>query len=181
MQPVPLLFRQSLLGLARTSRHRTPIIPSAPRTKLSSPSKVPPAREFAICVRCQFRAQSQLYTSKEEEKYEKYEKPLNEINAIRGDTKRVEEQTASSPSAEAVVKEGRVGHQHDSSRNLGGGDRGLPSEAEGRRSHLSKQFTNLMDHLQSNIFIAGQRLNDLTGYSSIEKLKRVIEIHGTWH
>ncbi|MCJ1430200.1 sensitivity to high expression protein she9 [Sticta canariensis] len=32
-----------------------------------------------------------------------------------------------------------------------------------------------MDHLQSNIFIAGQRLNDLTGYSGIEALKKEIE------
>ncbi|KAL9107481.1 MAG: hypothetical protein Q9187_008419, partial [Circinaria calcarea] len=32
-----------------------------------------------------------------------------------------------------------------------------------------------MDHLQSNIFIAGQRLNDLTGYSGIEALKKDIE------
>ena len=35
-----------------------------------------------------------------------------------------------------------------------------------------------MDHLQSNIFIAGQRLNDLTGYSGIEALKREIEQQG---
>ncbi|THC99819.1 hypothetical protein EYZ11_000749 [Aspergillus tanneri] len=32
-----------------------------------------------------------------------------------------------------------------------------------------------MDNLQSNIFVAGQRLNDLTGYSGIEALKK--EIH----
>jgi len=32
-----------------------------------------------------------------------------------------------------------------------------------------------MDNLQSNIFIAGQRLNDLTGYSGIEALKKEIE------
>ncbi|KAL9637174.1 MAG: hypothetical protein Q9164_002362 [Protoblastenia rupestris] len=32
-----------------------------------------------------------------------------------------------------------------------------------------------MDHMQSNIFIAGQRLNDLTGYSGIEALKKDIE------
>ena len=32
-----------------------------------------------------------------------------------------------------------------------------------------------MDNVQSNIFIAGQRLNDLTGYSGIETLKRDIE------
>ncbi|MCJ1349406.1 sensitivity to high expression protein she9 [Peltigera leucophlebia] len=32
-----------------------------------------------------------------------------------------------------------------------------------------------MDNVQSNIFFAGQRLNDLTGYSGIEALKRDIE------
>ena len=51
----------------------------------------------------------------------------------------------------------------------------LPSKAEGRRSQVSRRFSNLMDHMQSNIFIAGQRLNDLTGYSGIEALKRDIE------
>ncbi len=35
-----------------------------------------------------------------------------------------------------------------------------------------------MDSLQSNIFIAGQRLNDLTGYSGIEALKKDIEQQG---
>ena len=54
----------------------------------------------------------------------------------------------------------------------------LPSQEEHRRSHLSKRFSNVMDHLQSNIFIAGQRLNDLTGYSGIEVLKKEIEIQG---
>ena len=54
----------------------------------------------------------------------------------------------------------------------------LPSEEEGRRSQISRRFTHLMDHLQSNIFIAGQRLNDLTGYSGIEALKRDIEQRG---
>ena len=54
----------------------------------------------------------------------------------------------------------------------------LPSQEEGRRSHVSKRFTHLMDHLQSNIFIAGQRLNDLTGYSGIEALKKDIEEQG---
>ena len=54
----------------------------------------------------------------------------------------------------------------------------LPSEEEGRRSQISRRFTHLMDHLQSNIFIAGQRLNDLTGYSGIEALKKGIEQQG---
>ncbi len=54
----------------------------------------------------------------------------------------------------------------------------LPSQEEGRRWHISKRFSHVMDHLQSNIFIAGQRLNDLTGYSGIEVLKREIEEQG---
>ena len=56
----------------------------------------------------------------------------------------------------------------------------LPSQEEGRRSHISKRFSHVMDHLQSNIFIAGQRLNDLTGYSGIEALKKDIEEQGQW-
>ena len=54
----------------------------------------------------------------------------------------------------------------------------LPSQEEGRRSHISRRFTHLMDNLQSNIFIDGQRLNDLTGYSGIEALKKEIEEQG---
>lgn len=54
----------------------------------------------------------------------------------------------------------------------------LPSQREGRRSHIAKRFSHLMDHLQSNIFIAGQRLNDLTGYSGIEALKKEIQEQG---
>ena len=54
----------------------------------------------------------------------------------------------------------------------------LPSQEEGRRSHISKRFSHVMDNLQSNIFIAGQRLNDLTGYSGIEALKKDIEQQG---
>ena len=56
--------------------------------------------------------------------------------------------------------------------------RDLPSQMEGRRSNAAKRFSHVMDHLQSNIFIAGQRLNDLTGYSGIEALKKDIELQG---
>ena len=46
---------------------------------------------------------------------------------------------------------------------------------QSRRSDASKRFSYIMDNLQSNIFSASQRLNDLTGYSGIEALKRDIE------
>jgi sensitive to high expression protein 9 len=54
----------------------------------------------------------------------------------------------------------------------------LPSQREDRRSQASKRFSRVMDNLQSNIFLAGQRLNDLTGYSGIEALKRDINEQG---
>ncbi|KAI5299887.1 hypothetical protein KEM55_001205 [Ascosphaera atra] len=50
----------------------------------------------------------------------------------------------------------------------------LPSELQQRRSELTKKFEKMMDNMQSNIFMAGQTLNDLTGYSEIERLKQEI-------
>lgn len=55
---------------------------------------------------------------------------------------------------------------------------GLPSYLESRRSKMSKQFTTMMDNIQSNVFVAGQRLNDFTGYSGIEALKNEIHSQG---
>lgn len=36
---------------------------------------------------------------------------------------------------------------------------------------LTKRFSHLMDNLQANLFVASRRLNDLTGYTGIERLK----------
>ncbi|KAK0119757.1 sensitivity to high expression protein she9 [Cadophora gregata] len=52
----------------------------------------------------------------------------------------------------------------------------LPSAEESRRLAVTKRFSHLMDHLQGNIFIASQRINDLTGYSGIEALKSRITL-----
>ncbi|KAK2766779.1 sensitivity to high expression protein she9 [Arachnomyces sp. PD_36] len=82
------------------------------------------------------------------------------------------------PSPHAVAGETNAQPEqvHETSGLEGGGkEGGLPSQEEGRRSNFSKQFSSLMDNLQSNVFIAGQRLNDLTGYSAIEELKRDIQ------
>ena len=54
-------------------------------------------------------------------------------------------------------------------------DHDLPSAAESRRSAASKRVTHLLDSMQTNLFRASQRLNDLTGYSGIEALKQSIE------
>ncbi|KAB8297633.1 hypothetical protein EYC80_001441 [Monilinia laxa] len=54
------------------------------------------------------------------------------------------------------------------------GEGELPSALESRRLAITKKLSNLMDHMQGNIFIASQRINDLTGYSGIEALKTKI-------
>ncbi|KGQ01749.1 hypothetical protein PAAG_11467 [Paracoccidioides lutzii Pb01] len=71
-------------------------------------------------------------------------------------------------------KEEEEEEEEEEDGNGNGNNWRLPSQVEKRRSDISKQFTRLMDNIQSNIFIAGQRLNDLTGYSGIEKLKQDI-------
>lgn len=50
----------------------------------------------------------------------------------------------------------------------------LPSASAQRRAVVTKKFSHLMDNLQSKLFVASQHINDLTGYSSIDAMKRQI-------
>ncbi|KAG7195511.1 sensitivity to high expression protein she9 [Scheffersomyces spartinae] len=52
---------------------------------------------------------------------------------------------------------------------------GLPSSKESKRSELAKKVEVYLDSIQDAIFTATRALNDVTGYSSIEKLKKKIE------
>lgn len=52
---------------------------------------------------------------------------------------------------------------------------GLPSSKESKRSDLAKKVEVYLDSIQDAIFTATRALNDVTGYSSIEKLKKKIE------
>ncbi|KAK6198136.1 Mdm33 family-domain-containing protein [Scheffersomyces amazonensis] len=54
--------------------------------------------------------------------------------------------------------------------------RGLPSEKEERRSELSKRVETFLDSMQQTIFTATKTLNDVTGYSAIDKLKNSIDV-----
>ncbi|XXG99316.1 hypothetical protein Hte_005653 [Hypoxylon texense] len=47
----------------------------------------------------------------------------------------------------------------------------LPSAQNSRRSKLNRSVSAFMDRAQTTLFAASQRINDLTGYSSIETLK----------
>ncbi|KAK0620456.1 Mdm33 family-domain-containing protein, partial [Immersiella caudata] len=48
----------------------------------------------------------------------------------------------------------------------------LPSYLEDRRNNLSARFSTFMDDLQTRMLHATQTINDLTGYSAIEAIKR---------
>ncbi|KAH6895678.1 Mdm33 family-domain-containing protein [Thelonectria olida] len=50
--------------------------------------------------------------------------------------------------------------------------RDLPSWAESRRTQLTQKFSEIMDKFQTRALHATQTLNDVTGYSSIEHIKR---------
>ncbi|OIW28680.1 hypothetical protein CONLIGDRAFT_632926 [Coniochaeta ligniaria NRRL 30616] len=54
-------------------------------------------------------------------------------------------------------------------------DSSLPSTHESARSQLQARFSTFMDTLQTRFMTASQTLNDLTGYSAIESIKRANE------
>ncbi|BCS20219.1 putative mitochondrion biogenesis protein (She9) [Aspergillus puulaauensis] len=181
MQSMPWLLRQSIWTGINTSRTSLPV-----RSPVS-PFPLPKSfrytgntrRDFSVCLRCQFRSQPALFSDeikrstdgKPEEKSRDVGNPLATPDGSReGETDAGAQGTPQA--ADTVHTQGQEGKgKVDTSRSESGG---LPSYLEDRRSQFSKQFSTVMDNVQSNVFVAGQRLNDLTGYSSIEALKRSI-------
>ncbi|RAH65366.1 putative mitochondrion biogenesis protein (She9) [Aspergillus aculeatinus CBS 121060] len=197
MQSMPLLLRQSLRssfqGLSRTTTTTTSSRPlRRPLLRLLPAGVVPQAlypgretttpRSFSTCLQHQFRTQTSVYSSNESEK--KQDNPHVESDAGRDSPAAAaaaaaptEEQTPTTAGPEAAEPEGKKQEDHAGADAAGSGSQpgGLPSYLENRRSQFAKQFSVVMDNLQSNIFVAGQRLNDLTGYSAIEALKKDIQ------
>ncbi|OJK01518.1 hypothetical protein ASPACDRAFT_59208 [Aspergillus aculeatus ATCC 16872] len=162
-------------------------------------------RSFSTCLPCQFRTQTSVYSSNEPEKKQDViilgapptkdtpapspppPSAIPEHNAhVESDAGRdspaaaaapAEEQSSTTAGPEAAEREGKKQEDYAGADAAGSGSQpgGLPSYLENRRSQFAKQFSVVMDNLQSNIFVAGQRLNDLTGYSAIEALKKDIQ------
>ncbi|KAE8376913.1 sensitive to high expression protein 9-like protein, mitochondrial [Aspergillus bertholletiae] len=188
MQSMPLLLRQSLRSTAtftRASRTgRSPLLSTVGPKPL--PAGSDPRRQFSVCVQCQFRSQFALYSSNETGKLKdkKTTEQLTDKDQLAAGSSEGSSTTiylgAGSleppPSAkeENETEQIRRREVKDDVKPQETESSGLPSYLENRRSQVSKQFTTMMDNLQSNIFVAGQRLNDLTGYSSIEALKKDI-------
>ena len=57
----------------------------------------------------------------------------------------------------------------------------LPSEQENKRLNVSKKMSTAMNDLQGALFVAGKRLNEVTGYSGIEQMKKVVGEQGIAH
>lgn len=195
---MPQLLRQSLrssLQLTSASPVRTHFRPTF--------SVRPTPRSFSACVQCQFRRQPGTYLAyNDREKFSadterlirEKEKELAEQELASRDPVPIPgveagssvdsvppptetDQTTAQPQTKENEKEQSVS-QEDEASAAGAKSGGLPSYLESRRSKWSKQFSTMMDNVQSNVFVAGQRLNDLTGYSSIEALKNEIQFHG---
>jgi len=138
-----------------------PLARSVPRlffdSIASSRAIRPPARSAlrpSICVQCKIRTQARPFAD--------YPKPPSSEPQAAS--------PSSPPSSLPAAKEPLVTPQSPSP-TPDDEFANLPSAQAGRRMDVTKRFSQLMDHLQGNIFIASQRINDLTGYSGIEALK----------
>lgn len=187
---MPLLLRQSLRSSANFARTSLPI---RPQFLPAAGPNIQPARDiqrsFSVCIRCQFRSQSPLYLSPEKD-ISKDEGASQQSEDAKSTPTSRDEAPKIEPDAETQRPSPAAG-EHETLSGLDqdvknapkpepAEKKGLPSYLEERRSQLSKQFTEMMDNLQSNIFVAGQRLNDLTGYSAIEALKKDIQLQGAF-
>ncbi|SCU95234.1 LADA_0G14422g1_1 [Lachancea dasiensis] len=76
--------------------------------------------------------------------------------------------------AEQAEKDSRL--QFDTDMETRGRIEGLPSERERYRRRWAKKLELYFDSLQETIFTATRALNDVTGYSSIQKLRTSIEM-----
>lgn len=183
MHAMQLLLRQPLrngLATVRPSCQRS-FVSSVPPKKLSLSAQSPASRQGSICLQCRFRTQTRKFSSppRPEDKLSP-SKPTPDLENLHATPDAGRDSISATVNNEEQQTTGSVRlEQKQDSKTLE--EDTLPSDAERRRSQLSKKFTDLMDNIQGNVFIAGQKLNDLTGYSGIEKLKRDIETQGICH
>ncbi|EKV11089.1 Mitochondrion biogenesis protein (She9), putative [Penicillium digitatum] len=199
MQSMPQLLRQSLRSSLQLTSTSSPVRAHF-RSAFSVTSLTP--RSFSACVQCQFRRQlglhsvfndRQKFSADTERLIREKEKELADLELASRDPVPIPglevgssldsvppvtetDQTTVQPQTKENEKDQSAPQEEDASA-AGMRSGGLPSYLESRRSKWSKQFSTVMDNVQSNLFVAGQRLNDFTGYSSIEALKNDIQFH----
>src|SRR5271170_2232767 len=171
MQPLPIRLVQSTRLAFRSSR---PLVRQTSSLKYSGRQQAPLQRQWLHrCHLAQTRPYSTERDSKEEEKLARKEREILQSSKNEAASKLSADLTRSRspepPTTDANLDDSSISSSSSAIFES------LPSQAQSRRTEISKRFSHLMDNLQSNIFVASQRLNDLTGYSGIEALKREIE------
>lgn len=170
MQPAPLRLVQCIQVAFRASRPA--IRPAGSHARFSQLGKQLPQLCFASRIGGQVRFYADASKTSEEQK--------------KRDTilQQAKDEALAKPSDEHILSRSPEPPTTDPNLDASSSDsstastselNSLPSRAESRRSQASKRFSKVMDNLQSNIFFASQRINDLTGYSGIEVLKKEIE------
>lgn len=195
-------FRPPYGGFTKRTPRTTTTKTAATAATVFTNQLVQKRTAMTACVLCQFRGrfvvagQQRLYSTEWGRdqpglgaEREKSGQETGVESAAEAKTRASAEDAASASQSEsdllrfAQTSETAGRTEDDSGKDNGNGNgngnkRNLPSQMESRRSEMAKSVERMMDDLQSNIFIAGQRLNDLTGYSSIEKLKADISAQG---
>ncbi|KAK4110809.1 hypothetical protein N656DRAFT_781115 [Canariomyces notabilis] len=83
-----------------------------------------------------------------------------------------EPEPSTSPSSSSSSTSSESSPPPSPEKNNSSTDRSLPSFTENHRHPWSARFSTFMDNLQSRALTATQTINDLTGYSAIEAIKR---------
>ena len=171
MQPLPIRLVQSTRLAFRSSR---PLVRQTNPLKYSGRQQAPLQRQWLHRYHlAQTRPYSTERDSKEEEKLARKEREILQSSKNEAASKPSADLTRNR-SPELPIADPNLNDSSISSSSSASFE-SLPSRAQSRRTEISKRFSHLMDNLQSNIFVASQRLNDLTGYSGIEALKKEIE------
>ena len=164
MQQAPSRLFQCMRLTFRASRPANNHLRSIQTAPNRGPLLQPPA-----CVPPRLRHCGHFYSTRPQ-LLEEHKNKREETDILR----KSKDEASSQPSTH--LKRGLSPEPPLTDPNLDTTLRSLPSQTESRRTQTSRRFSHLMDNVQANIFVASRRLNDLTGYSGIEALKKEIEI-----
>ncbi|KAM3086240.1 sensitivity to high expression protein she9 [Clarireedia jacksonii] len=155
MQPLARIVPRFALDSGSASVSRTLRIPHRPVVRPS------------ICLQCRVRSSSLRFFADQP----RSDGPIPPIPP--NDSSPI---TLPPSQSESDHKPSEINSAHHNDNHNGTSEEELPSASDSRRHAMTKRFSHLMDHLQGNIFLASQRINDLTGYSGIEALKERISV-----
>jgi len=176
MQQAPVRLSQTIWSAFRSARpvHRPAGLQHFAQSK-SRP--LPPCGRFQRPIQAQVRfyADSKVETEK---KIEDFKNRIGDSIEARADVV-TEDTTLKRPPDETIVhtnpEASSIVYSSASDRTSAQPEPLQTSQRSPPQSSWEQRFRFYMDNMQSQIFVASQRLNDLTGYSSIESLKKEIE------